>query len=174
MKRVALSLLTVLLFNSVLIGQTDVMYVKPEQENVRATPGGQKLGEIVSGTPVRVLERQSNWAKVQVTVWVWDKSLTADRTMIDGYTIQASHILVETETKANELLAQLSQGGDFNELAKQHSLDQASGAKGGDLGQFGRGDLRPEFEEIVFRLKVGEVSGVVKTDLGYHIIKRTG
>ena len=53
MKRVALSLLTVLLFNSVLIGQTDVMYVKPEQENVRATPGGQKLGEIVSGRPDR-------------------------------------------------------------------------------------------------------------------------
>jgi len=174
MKQAVLCILAVLFTGTELLAQTDVMYIKPEQENVRATPGGQKLGEIVSGTPVRVLERQSNWAKIQFTVWIWDKSLTGDRTMIDGYSIQASHILVETEARANELLGQLSQGSDFIELAKQHSLDRASGVKGGDLGKFGRGDLRPEFEEVVFRLKVGEVSSVVKTDLGYHIIKRTG
>ena len=174
MRRSALSFIAVIFLCTELMGQTDVMYVKPKQENLRSTPGGQKLGEIVSGTPVRVLERQSNWAKVQFTVWIWDKSLTSDPTTVDGFTVQASHILVETEAEANELLGQLSEGADFSEIAKQYYIDRASGAKGGDLGQFGRGDLRPEFEEVVFRLRVGEVSGVVKTDLGYHIIKRTG
>jgi hypothetical protein len=174
MKHTVMCFIVVLSIGTRLVAQTEVMYVKPNQENVRATPGGQKLGEILSGTPVRVLERQSNWAKVQFTVWIWDKSLTVDRTMVDGFTVQASHILVETEAQANELLEQIGQGGDFTEIAKQHSLDRASGAKGGDLGRFRRGDLRPEFEEVVFRLKVGEVSSVVKTDLGYHIVKRTG
>jgi len=99
--------------------------------------------------------------------------LTSDPTEVHGFAVRASHILVKTEEEAGNIIQQIINGTDFEELAQQHSIDRASGSKGGDLGVFGRGDLRPEFEEAVFRLKVGAISGVVKTDLGYHIIKRT-
>lgn len=99
--------------------------------------------------------------------------MTSDPTEVRGFAVRASHILVKTEEEATNIIQQIINGTDFEELAQQHSIDRASGSKGGDLGVFGRGDLRPEFEEAVFRLKVGAISGVVNTDLGYHIIKRT-
>ena len=67
----------------------------------------------------------------------------------------------------------MKSGEDFEALARQFSIDRASGARGGDLGEFGRGDLRPEFEEAAFKLKVGALSAVVQSNVGYHIIKRT-
>jgi parvulin-like peptidyl-prolyl isomerase len=163
----------IFLFSSVeLLGQTEYLYVKPKNENLRAQPNGDKTGEIVGGTRVTVLERQQNWVKVQVTGWIWDKSLTADFAAVDGYKVRASHILVKTEAEAAALLTQLKGGAKFEDLARQNSIDRVSGEKGGDLGRFGRGDLRPEFDNVLFQLKVGEVSSIVKTDLGYHIIKR--
>jgi foldase protein PrsA len=85
--------------------------------------------------------------------------------------VQASHILVEDEQLANSLLEQIQGGADFAELATEHSIDPGSKVKGGDLGFFGRGQMVPEFEEAAFNLKVGEVSEVVQTQHGYHIIK---
>ena len=154
-------------------GQGETLYVKIEKENLRAAPSGKKTAELLSGTSLKVLERQQNWVKVQVTGWIWANSLAADPTEVSGYTIRVSHILVKTRELADRYLSQLKQGAAFDELAKQHSIDQASGAKGGDLGAFGRGDLLAEFEDVAFKLKVGELSGVVQTALGYHIIKRT-
>lgn len=92
--------------------------------------------------------------------------------------VKASHILIlateeNAEAKASELLAELKGGKDFAELAKARSQDLGSGAKGGDLGFFGRGRMAKEFEEAAFQLKVGELSGLVKTQFGYHIIKVT-
>ncbi|MFH1942958.1 MAG: peptidylprolyl isomerase [bacterium] len=163
----------IFLFLSVeLFGQTGDLYVKAKNENLRAQPNGDKMGELVGGTKVTVLERQPNWVKVQITGWIWEKSLTADFTAVDGYKVRASHILVKTEAEAVVLLTQLKGGAKFEELARQHSIDRVSGEKGGDLGKFGRGDLRPEIDQVLFQLKIGEVSGVVKTDLGHHIIKR--
>ena len=88
-------------------------------------------------------------------------------------TIKARHILVKDEAKANELQAQLKQAPDqFGELAKANSADTASARKGGDLGFFGRGRMVPEFEVAAFALKSpGEISEVVKTPYGYHIIQ---
>jgi hypothetical protein len=154
--------------------QEENLYVRVSKENLRAEPNGKKLGELMSGTKLQVIEKQENWVKVQLTGWIWQPSLTADPTTVVNFQVRASHILVETQEEAQQLLTQLMQGADFAELARQHSRDRASGENGGDLGMFGRGDLRPEFEDAVFRLKVGSMSGVVKTDLGYHIIKRTG
>jgi len=91
----------------------------------------------------------------------------------DNYlTIEASHILVEKKEDAEKLLKELKGGADFAKLAKENSKD-GSAINGGVLGAFGKGQMVPEFEKAAFALKVGEISDVVKTDYGYHIIKVT-
>lgn len=85
--------------------------------------------------------------------------------------IDASHILVTDEAKANEILKKIKEGGDFAALAKENSIDTGSAKNGGDLGLFPRGVMVSEFEEVAFNLKVGEVSSVVQSKFGYHIIK---
>ena len=84
--------------------------------------------------------------------------------------IRAAHILVEEEEQANELLAAIEGGADFHELASANSKCP-SGSRGGDLGDFGRGQMVPEFEQAAFALNIREISGVVKTQFGYHLIK---
>ncbi len=88
--------------------------------------------------------------------------------------IRASHILVDTENEAKKILAEIKAGGDFAELAKDYSKDPGSKELGGDLGYFSKGKMDPEFEKAAFALKPGEISDVVKTTFGYHIIKVTG
>ena len=90
-----------------------------------------------------------------------------------GDQVRASHILVKTEKDAQDILAQLKGGSQFEELAEKYSVDPA-GAKGGDLGWFGKSSMIPDFEKVAFSLKEGELSGIVKTQFGYHIIKLTG
>jgi len=153
--------------------QQDERYIKVDQENLRLQPNGKILGKLNSGTKCKILEDNSKWMKVQITGWIWKGSLTNDQTMVSGYAIQASHILVNSEEKAQEILNKIKQGASFEEMARVHSIDKSSGRNGGDLGSFSRGDLNPEFENAALKLNVGELSGIVKTSLGYHIIKRT-
>ncbi len=87
--------------------------------------------------------------------------------------IRASHILIKKYGQAEQILSELKGGGNFKQLAKTHSTCPSS-KKGGDLGQFGKGQMVKEFEQAAFNLKKGELSGLVKTKFGYHIIKRTG
>jgi len=87
--------------------------------------------------------------------------------------VQASHILVDTQEEAEQLLEEIKGGADFAKLAEEHSKDPGSAAQGGDLGFFGRGEMVPAFEESAFSLEVGGLSGVVASDYGYHIIKVT-
>ena len=86
--------------------------------------------------------------------------------------ITASHILVETESEAMEIIELLDAGGDFAALAKQKSIGP-SGDRGGDLGEFGKGQMVQEFETAAFSLQVGDVSDPVRTQFGWHVIKRT-
>jgi peptidyl-prolyl cis-trans isomerase C len=86
--------------------------------------------------------------------------------------VRASHILVDTEEKANEILEDITDGLSFEEAARNYSSCPSS-QSGGDLGQFGRGQMVMEFDEKVFSMKVGEISGPVKTQFGYHLIKLT-
>jgi peptidyl-prolyl cis-trans isomerase C len=82
----------------------------------------------------------------------------------------ASHILVETETEAEDLLFRLKNGADFSELAKTYSTGP-SGAQGGNLGWFGQGAMVPAFENAVIKLKIDELSVSVQTQFGWHLIK---
>jgi len=87
--------------------------------------------------------------------------------------VKASHILVESEKEAQDILAKINSGESFEKLAKIKSKCP-SGRKGGDLGWFGKGMMVKEFEDASFSAKDGDVVGPVKTQFGYHIIKVTG
>ena len=82
----------------------------------------------------------------------------------------ALHILVKNREEAEELKKQLATGKKFGDLARQHSLCP-SGKKGGDLGEFGRGQMVPAFDKVVFGKPTLEVHGPVKTKFGWHLIK---
>jgi len=85
---------------------------------------------------------------------------------------RARHILVDTNEACQQLKDQIQGGADFAELARAHS-SCPSGSSGGDLGEFGRGAMVKEFDEVVFSAPVGEVQGPVKTDFGYHLLEVT-
>ncbi len=87
-------------------------------------------------------------------------------------TAKARHILVDTEEKCNDLKQQITDGADFADIAKESSSFQ-SGKKGGDLGEFGPGQMVKEFDEVVFSGEVGVVHGPVKTQFGYHLLEIT-
>ncbi len=103
-------------------------------------------------------------------------------------TVRASHILLmyagserstATRSKDEALIGiqqikdQLTQGGDFAALAKEHS-DCPSGQSGGDLGTFGRGQMVGAFEDTTYAIEVGATSDIIETPFGYHVINRTG
>lgn len=88
--------------------------------------------------------------------------------------IKAAHILVKDEAQAKAIREQVMKDpSKFAEIAKEQSTDKTSGAKGGDLGKFGQGRMVPEFEKVAFALKPGEISEVVKTQYGFHVITVT-
>jgi len=85
--------------------------------------------------------------------------------------VSAQHILVEHEHEAQDLLTKIEQGVEFEQLARDFS-NCPSGKDGGNLGSFGKGMMVKSFEDAAFALEVGKVSPPVKTQFGYHLIKR--
>ena len=85
--------------------------------------------------------------------------------------IHCAHILVKTEKEANAVLERLKKGDKFSKIAKELSLCPSK-KRGGDLGTFGRGQMVKEFEKAAFALQKGQISPIVKTKFGYHIIRR--
>lgn len=91
--------------------------------------------------------------------------------LVGGETVDASHILVDSEDKANEILASINEGKiTFEDAAKEYS-SCPSKEKGGNLGEFGKGQMVPEFDSAVFEMEVDEIKGPVQTQFGYHLIK---
>jgi foldase protein PrsA len=88
--------------------------------------------------------------------------------------IKCSHILVEKHSEAISLLERIQKGEKFGKLAREFSLDTGSAKRDGNLGYFGRGKMVKEFEKSAFSLQTGQISEPVKTQYGYHIIKRLG
>ena len=89
--------------------------------------------------------------------------------------IKTRHILLKTEEEAKQIQGRLLKGEDFVELAKKYSIEPNAGVSGGEIGFLPKGSLVPEYEEAAFKLnKVGQISGIVKTQFGYHIIRLEG
>lgn len=140
---------------------------------------------------------QDQLAEEKLKKQVEDRIQVSDQDLQDSYTeIHALHILIDpkkaaekaqggkdgakpdgdvlAKAKADQLLKEIKGGADFGKLATANSDDPGSGSKGGDLGFFKRGMMVKEFEEAAFKLQDGQVSEVVKSPFGYHIIKVVG
>jgi peptidyl-prolyl cis-trans isomerase C len=85
----------------------------------------------------------------------------------------ARHILVDSEERCEALKAEIENGTEFGEVAKENSTCPSS-RKGGDLGKFGPGQMVPEFDKAVFNGDVGVVYGPIKTQFGFHLLEVTG
>jgi peptidyl-prolyl cis-trans isomerase D len=127
-----------------------------------------------------VIDMQSAREKIQVSPEDIQKSYEDNQQQYSTpEQVRASHILLKTEGKdeaavkkqAEELLAKARGGADFAQLAKQYSEDDASKVKGGDLDYFGKGQMVPEFDKAAFSMTPGQISDLVKTQYGFHIIK---
>lgn len=88
--------------------------------------------------------------------------------------VKCSHILVKKQSEALEILERIKKGEKFGKLAKELSIDSASAKRDGNLGYFTKGMMVKPFEDSAFKLQIGQVSEPVKTEFGYHIIKRFG
>ncbi len=147
-------------------------FVKVKSENLRLAPKGDIIAIVIGGTKINVLEEDGQWVKVQMEGYIWKPSITTDLSAIEGFKIHAFHILLKTQAEAQSVLDKVNVGEDFSKLATEYSIDPGAKKNLGDLGSFSRGDLIKEFEDVAFNLKINETSGIVKTSLGYHIIRR--
>ena len=86
--------------------------------------------------------------------------------------IKCSHILVKKQSEAFAIIEKLKSGEKFGKLAKELSIDSGSAKRDGNLGYFGRGAMVKQFEEAAFNLPIGATSEPIKSEFGYHIIKR--
>jgi parvulin-like peptidyl-prolyl isomerase len=152
--------------------QGKTVYVKAAQENLRAAPeaSGEKLGMLNKGTAMVVLQEKDQWLFVNLRGFIWKESVTGQTGIFRGQPYRAAMILVKTEAEAQDILKQLQAGGDFAKLAEKSIGPNPT--KGGDLGDAYPGDFSKEFETAIMALKVGELSGVIKTNSGFHIFKR--
>lgn len=85
--------------------------------------------------------------------------------------VQVRHILVDSREEGERLLVQIKSNNDFERLAKAHSLDMGTRENGGNLGYYPRGVLSPEIDRVAFNLVTGQISNVIQTSFGYHIIQ---
>jgi parvulin-like peptidyl-prolyl isomerase len=146
-----------------------------------------KLEQVIT----RDIEENGGQAKfdawLEANNWTYDEYKARQRSMMISFMmfervtrnvptqaeqVHARHILVTDAAQANDLLGQLQGGADFGQLASEHSLDPSTKESGGDLGFFPRGTLVvPEVEEAAFALSVGQISQVISSPMGFHIVQ---
>ncbi|MBD3385299.1 SH3 domain-containing protein [candidate division KSB1 bacterium] len=148
-----------------------LQYVGIAEENLRAAPQGKKIGSVLQGQQLVVLEESGNWARVQLTGWIWKPSLSLYNPESGKGKLRALHILVETEAEAKRCLQRIRTGEDFSKVAQDKSI-LPNAERGGDLGFFEKGDFAPVVENAILALDVGEVSDIIKTEYGFNIFKR--
>jgi peptidyl-prolyl cis-trans isomerase C len=150
----------------------EVLYQAAVGQKLDAKEGVKKRMEIARRQVlIEELLREKVTPASQVTEEEVKKAYEENKTLLTTEAVKVSHIMLKTEAEAETIQAELKTGKSFEELAKVKSQDAGSAEKGGDLGMLSRGQTEPEFETAAFALKDGEVSGIVKTQYGYHIIK---
>lgn len=146
----------------------------------------EEFNETIKANNITIVQLKENIKRHLTVNFILEETrnqvIISDEELLEYYTenkesffepeqVHARHILLETEEEANNLLQQLKEGIiDFAEMAKEKSIGP-SAPSGGDLGFFTRGQMVKEFEDAAFSLQPGEISGVVQTEFGYHIIK---
>jgi parvulin-like peptidyl-prolyl isomerase len=110
---------------------------------------------------------------VEVTEAEVSEFYEQNREMRYGESASARHILTESEEEAQDALTRIEEGEDFGDVAEEVSTDEGSAVQGGDLGEFTRDRMVPEFAEAVFNAEVGEVVGPVESEFGFHVIEVT-
>ncbi|MEO2202927.1 peptidylprolyl isomerase [Paenibacillus pabuli] len=149
-------------------------YGGEEGLNMALSQSGMTMDSLKKNTEVQVKIRKI----LEPQTTVKDEDISAyyeanKATFATPEQVRASHILVATKEEADEIKKQLDEGADFATLAKDKSTDTASAASGGDLGFFGEGEMVEPFEKAAFSMKIDEISDPIKSDFGYHIIKKT-
>jgi len=143
-------------------GSTDLESVDQARQDLKALLG---KGKLLTEDEVRTLILEDRVFRTKL------QSQMGESVKTSGEQVRARHILVDTEDQAKGVLARLQKGEDFAALAKELSKDTSNKDSGGELGWFPRGKMVPEFDDVAFSLKVGEISQPVKTTYGYHIIQ---
>jgi peptidyl-prolyl cis-trans isomerase C len=169
----------------------DVMIEQALIEQAAAREGINVSDGEVETVITRDIEENGGQAKfdawLEANNWTYDEYKSRQRSMMIASTmfervtgsvpkqaeqVHARHILVADEAEARDLLAQLQAGADFAQLAQEHSLDPSTKESGGDLGFFPRDTLVvPEMEDVAFSLSVGQISDLLQSPMGYHIIQ---
>ena len=121
------------------------------------------LETVISGYVSKLLFLRTKTNKI------WDN----EKTLL-SVKIKCSHILVEKQSEALAILDRIKNGEKFGKLAKDLSTDSGSAKRDGSLGYFTKGKMVKPFEDTAFKLQIGQISEPVKSDFGYHIIKRLG
>jgi peptidyl-prolyl cis-trans isomerase C len=168
------------------VSVTDEEVTTRREELIEEVGGQETFDELVeeSGLTLEQIDEQVRDIAVREAV---QRELTADLEVTDEDveaffeanrearydTAEARHILVETEEEADDIIERIEDGEDFADIAQEESIDTGSGAQGGELGEFGRGQMVPEFEEAVFTAEIGELVGPIETQFGFHIIEVT-
>lgn len=140
-------------------------------EQVEQAGGEEAFAEFIAAQGLSVALARDVLVPVELTFAGMRDALAADAPPLETRT--ARHVLVETAEEAEEVLAALEEGQDFETVALTFSLDTGSAERGGDLGPAGRGAYVPEFEEAVWSASVGEIVGPVESMFGFHVLEVT-
>ncbi len=150
----------------------EILYQAAVAQRLDEDAGVKRRAEIARRQVIiEELLRRRVEAASQVTEGEVRKAYEENKALFSAETVGVSHIMVKTENDAEAVQAELKAGKAFADVAREKSQDRGSAENGGDLGTLGQGQSEPEFEAAAFALKEGEISGIVKTQYGYHILK---
>ena len=152
--------------------QEELLVQAAEAEKLDAEPAvAALLTQARRGVLVNEVIARKVVAEVKVAEQDVQKFYEENQARFADERVVAGHIMVRTEAEAQQVLADLKAGKEFAALARERSLDAESAARGGDLGVIRRGAAPKPFEDAAFKLRAGEVSPVVHTQYGFHVIQ---